>query len=55
MKNKVLLAIGAILVLLGLFKPDLGNVLTPSNNVSVVESYVVDAPSDTNLLDSKRH
>ncbi len=54
MQNKVLLAIGAILVLLGLFKPDFSNVLTPSNNVSVVESYVVDAPSDSNLLEKAR-
>ena len=54
MQNKVLLTIGAVLVLLGFFKPDLGNILSPSNNVSVVESYVVDAPSDTNLLNKAR-
>lgn len=54
MQNKVLLAIGAILVLFGLVKPDLGNIFTPSDNVSVVESYVVDAPSDTDLLEKAR-
>jgi hypothetical protein len=54
MQNKVLLAIGAILVLFGLFKPDLGSVFTPSDSVSVVESYVVDAPSDSDLLEKAR-
>ena len=50
MQNKVLLAIGAILVLFGLFKPDFSSVLKPSNSVCSVESYVTDAPSDPTLL-----
>lgn len=54
MQNKVLLAIGAVLVLFGLFKPDLNNVFSPSNNIAVVESYVIDAPSDTVLLEKAR-
>ena len=55
MKNKVWLAIGAVLLFVGLFQPDFSNIFNPSGNgVSVVESYVVDAPSDITLLDKAR-
>tara|TARA_R100000278_G_scaffold121566_1_gene105838 strand:+ start:332 stop:832 length:501 start_codon:yes stop_codon:yes gene_type:complete len=54
MQNKILLAIGAILVLLGIFQPDLGNLVKPVPSVVGVESYVTDAPSDTTLLEKAR-
>ena len=54
MKNKILLAIGALLVLLGIFKPDLGNLVKPNPSVVSVECYVTDAPSDTELLEKAR-
>jgi hypothetical protein len=55
MKNKVWLSIGAVLLFVGLFQPDFSNIFNPSGSgVSVVESYVVDAPSDITLLDKAR-
>jgi hypothetical protein len=50
MKNSVLLLIGAILLFVGLVKPDLSNVYTPGSSVAVVEGCVTDAPADDNLL-----
>jgi len=50
MKNSVLLLIGAILLFVGLVKPDLSNVYTPGSSVTVVEGCVTDAPADDNLL-----
>jgi hypothetical protein len=54
MKNKILLAIGALLVLLGIFQPDLGSLINSNPAVVGVECYVTDAPSDTGLLEKAR-
>ena len=54
MQNKILLGIGVLLVIFGLFKPDLTIIknLTPNTAPSSsVESYVTDAPADQELLD----
>ena len=55
MQNKVLLAIGILLLATGIFKPDI-NVLkkvAPSPACSI-ESYVTDAPSDSILLEKAK-
>lgn len=52
MKNKLLLIIAAILVFIGLFKPDI-NLPSFNNNNSNI-SCVVDAPSDDILLEKAR-
>lgn len=53
MKNKLVLAIGAVLIGFGLFGRYLPtNILKPT--VPAVESYVVDAPSDKALLEKAR-
>ena len=56
MQNKLLLSVGAVLVVVGVFKPDLGSIRLPVNNEPVcsIESYVTDAPADTELLDKAR-
>lgn len=48
MNNKILLIIASLLILLGLFKPDLSNIIphTNKNNISVV----LEAPSDEVVL-----
>lgn len=51
MQNKVLLAIGIVLIILGVFKP---NIITSSNislKSNIIESFVIDAPSDNILLE----
>lgn len=52
-QNKVLLIIATILIVLGIFKPNLSdlNIIATPNAVHSLENYVVDAPSDTELLD----
>ena len=55
MQNKLLLCIGAILVLIGFFKPDLTSITLPVNEpVCSVENYVTDAPADESLLEKAR-
>lgn len=57
MQNKLLLCIGAILVLIGFFKPDLTNITLPVNvnePACSVENYVTDAPADESLLEKAR-
>ena len=57
MNNKLLLFLGSILILVGFFKPNINNIITvkPSNDLCVVESYVIDPPSDKNLLDNSQN
>lgn len=57
MQNKIALSVGVILLVLGLFKPDLSNIGFPVNinePACSVESYVTDAPEDTGLLEKAR-
>lgn len=55
MQNKLLLAIGALLVVLGIFKPNLPSLSLPgTNSVCVANNYVTDAPSDLTLLEKAR-
>jgi len=55
MQNKILLAIGCFLLVIGIFKPELPSIpsigTAPSSSV---EAYVTDAPSDDNLLEKAR-
>lgn len=51
-KHKPLLVFGIILIIFGLFKPDLG--LFSNNNADTVVSCVVDAPADQALLEKAR-
>jgi len=55
MQNKILLAIGCLLLIIGIFKPELPNIPTinPTPSASI-ETYVTDAPSDDNLLEKAR-
>lgn len=52
MQNKVLLSIGAVLIVIGLVKPDISNLFNTvnQNTVCSVESYVTDPPSDMELM-----
>ena len=57
MQNKLLLCIGAILVLIGFLKPDFTSITLPVNvnePACSVENYVTDAPSDDALLEKAR-
>lgn len=47
-KNKILLTIGCILIVCGIFKPNLTSLLSPS--CPIQSNYVLDAPSDNDLL-----
>lgn len=55
MQNKLLLTIGVVLLAIGIFKPDLSivNKISPTPSCSI-ETYVTDAPSDTDLLEKAR-
>lgn len=46
------MGVGIALICVGILKPDLSNIFTykPNPNVHMLESYVVDAPSNTDLL-----
>ena len=52
-QNKILLIIATILIVLGIFKPNLSDldIIKTLNSVHSLESYVVDSPSDSELLD----
>lgn len=52
MNNKVLLAIGGILLVLGLFKPNITNIL-PINKPDVVDSIVIVTPPQNEELRKK--
>lgn len=56
MNNKVLLAIAAVLIFIGVTKPDLSSINIPlgGNPVCDIENYVIDAPADDNLLEKAR-
>jgi hypothetical protein len=57
MQNKILLSVGVVLLIFGVFKPDLSNIGFPINinePACSVESYVTDAPEDTELLEKAR-
>ena len=56
MNNKVLLAIGAVLIFVGVTKPDLSSINIPLGGSAVcnIENYVIDAPADDNLLEKSR-
>ena len=56
MSKKLWLILGGILIVIGILKPDLSNfnIRLPVNQPSCnLENYVIDAPSDTELLESK--
>lgn len=48
MKSKVLLGLGLLLVMLGIFKPNISSNISPIINSN--NHYVIDAPSDNNVL-----
>lgn len=50
--NKLLLAVGAVLVLFGFFKPDLSNLLPKGGNKVEVSVVKVAEPTDPDLLSS---
>lgn len=51
MNNKFLLTVGAVLIGIGVFKPDLSSINLPLVNPECnIETYVIDAPADTELL-----
>lgn len=50
MNNKVVLIIGAILIVVGVLRPDLSNFLPNNNPPVVVASIDVEEPTDPNLL-----
>ena len=56
MQNKLLLFVGVVLVLFGVFKPDLSNLSLPvgGNTVCVTSNHVTDAPADEVLLNKSR-
>lgn len=57
-QNKFLLVVGLILLGIGVLKPDLSNlpIINPSpNSVCNIENYVIDAPSDTELLKASKY
>lgn len=55
MQNKLLLAVGVVLLAIGIFKPDLSaiNKISPAP-ACAIENYVTDAPSDSELLEKAR-
>lgn len=55
MQNKLLLAVGVVLLAIGIFKPDLSaiNKISPAP-ACAIESYVTDAPSDSILLEKAK-
>jgi|TARA_B100001094_G_C18191388_1_gene807482 hypothetical protein len=57
MSKKLWLILGGILIVIGILKPDLSNfnIRLPVNQPSCnLENYVIDAPSDTELLEKAR-
>lgn len=50
MNNKVLLSIGVLLVLLGVFKPSIPSLLNNGSSSTTLEQYETDAPSNPELL-----
>lgn len=56
MQNKLLLFVGVVLVLFGVFKPDLSNWSLPLTGgaVCVASNHVTDAPADEVLLEKAR-
>jgi hypothetical protein len=55
MNKKLLLIIGAILIVYGIFKPDISGLIPANPNpVSVSENYVIDAPSSDSLLEDAK-
>lgn len=50
MNNKVVLVIGAILIVVGVLRPDLSNFLPKNNPQTIVSSIDVEEPTDPNLL-----
>lgn len=53
MQSKILLAIGAVLIAISVFRPSISN-FVPHQNSCVVANYVMDAPSDDVLLEKAR-
>lgn len=53
MNNKILLSIGVLLVVLGVFKPDISWITNTTNN-NTPNQCVVDAPPETELLDKAK-
>jgi hypothetical protein len=50
-KEKILLVIASILILLGLFKPNLDNFITVIKPSVIADSFVVDKPTDEKVLE----
>lgn len=51
MKSKVLLGLGLLLVVLGIFKPNISSNISPIINSN---NYVVDAPADPDILSASQ-
>ena len=56
MQNKLVLFVGVVLVLFGIFKPDLSNLSLPvgGSTVCVTSNHVADAPANEALLNKAR-
>jgi hypothetical protein len=54
MNNKVLLSIGVLLVLLGVFKPSIPSLLNNGSPSTTLEQYETDAPSNPELLEKSK-
>ena len=55
MSNKLLLVIGISLLVLGIFRPNISSLINYSPNaVGYIETYVVDAPADSSLLEKAK-
>jgi hypothetical protein len=54
MNNKVLLSIGVLLVLLGVFKPSIPSLLNNGSSSTTLEQYETDAPSNPELLEKSK-
>jgi len=56
MQNKLVLFVGVVLVLFGIFKPDLSNLSLPvgGSTVCVTSNHVADAPANETLLNKAR-
>lgn len=54
MNNKLLLSVGVLLVLLGLFKPSIPSLLNNVSSSTTLEQYETNAPSNPELLEKSK-
>lgn len=56
MSNKILLGIGIVLLIIGIFKPNISDLINYSpSTVGYIETYVIDAPADDRLLKASKY